>query len=131
MPWLAGRMSSRRIWAGNPDAYPVERDRLDVFTRFLDPADVEPAQVRIAELTVMMMQLVASGRGVRCLPNWALHEYSSRGYVTARRLGEKGLTARSSPPSARTCSMRHSCATSCSPPGHLLRHPRRVSAAKG
>lgn len=29
--------------------YPVERDRLDVFTRFLDPADVEPAQVRIAE----------------------------------------------------------------------------------
>lgn len=71
--------------------YPVERDRLDVFTRFLDPADVEPAQVRIAELTVMMMQLVASGRGVCCLPNWALHEYSSRGYVTARRLGEKGL----------------------------------------
>jgi len=39
----------------------------------------------------MMMQLVASGRGVCCLPNWALHEYSSRGYVTAKRLGEKGL----------------------------------------
>lgn len=39
----------------------------------------------------MMMQLVASGRGVCCLPNWALHEYSSKGYVQAKRLGEKGL----------------------------------------
>ena len=73
--------------------YPVERDRLDIFTRFLEPADVEPAQVRTSELTVMMMQLVASGRGVCGLPNWALHEYSSRGYVTAKRLGDKGLFA--------------------------------------
>lgn len=74
--------------------YPIERTRLDIFTRFLDPADVEPAQVRTSELTVMMMQLVASGRGVCCLPNWAVHEYSSRGYVTAKRLGEHGLQAR-------------------------------------
>lgn len=74
--------------------YPIERTRLDIFTRFLDPADVEPAQVRTSELTVMMMQLVASGRGVCSLPNWAVHEYSSRGYVTAKRLGEHGLQAR-------------------------------------
>lgn len=74
--------------------YPIERHRLDIFSRFLEPADIEPAQVRTSELTVMMMQLVASGRGVCCLPNWALHEYSSRGYVTAKRLGENGLQAR-------------------------------------
>lgn len=74
--------------------YPIERTRLDIFTRFLDPVDVEPAQVRTSELTVMMMQLVASGRGVCSLPNWAVHEYSSRGYVTAKRLGEHGLQAR-------------------------------------
>jgi LysR family transcriptional regulator for metE and metH len=73
--------------------YPVERERLDIFTRFLEPADVEPAQMRTAEMTMMMMQLVASGRGVCCLPNWALHEYSSRGYATAKRLGEKSLYA--------------------------------------
>lgn len=71
--------------------YPVERDRLDVFTRFLDPADIEPADVRTAELTVMIMQLVASGRGVAALPNWAVHEYLQREYVAARPLGEKGL----------------------------------------
>src|SRR5690554_961004 len=49
--------------------YPVEHDRLDIFNHFLVPADIEPAQVRTSELTVMMMQLVASGRGVCCLPN--------------------------------------------------------------
>lgn len=74
-------------------SYPVERDRLDIFSRFLDPAGVEPAQLRNAEMTIMMMQLVASGRGVSCLPNWALHEYSSRGYVRAKRLGQDGLFA--------------------------------------
>ena len=71
--------------------YPVERHRLDVFNHFLEPADVEPVSVRTAELTIMMMQLVASGRGVSCLPNWALHEYSSKGYVSTCHMGEKGL----------------------------------------
>src|SRR5690606_12619110 len=56
-------------------SYPVDRDRLDIFKNFLDPAGVEPARIRTAELTTMMVQLVASGRGVACLPNWALHEY--------------------------------------------------------
>jgi len=73
--------------------YPIERDRLDIFTRFLEPAGVEPAEVRTAELTLMMMQLVASGRGVCSLPNWALLEYSARGYVSAKKLGAKGLFA--------------------------------------
>ncbi len=71
--------------------YPVEQDRLDVFSRFLDPADVEPAEIRTAELTVMIMQLVASGRGVAALPNWAAHEYLEREYIAACPLGEKGL----------------------------------------
>lgn len=71
--------------------YPVEQDRLDVFTRFLDPAGVEPQEVRTSELTVMIMQLVASGRGVAALPNWAAYEYLQRNYIASRPLGEKGL----------------------------------------
>jgi LysR family transcriptional regulator for metE and metH len=70
--------------------YPVDRNRLDIFTRFLDPADIDPA-IRTAEMTVMMMQLVASGRGVCALPNWALSEYLERKYVTACQLGNKGV----------------------------------------
>ena len=71
--------------------YPVDRDRLDVFTRFLDPLDLEPASVRTAELTPMMVQLVASGRGIACLPNWALTEYLENKIVVANKLGESGL----------------------------------------
>ncbi|MDI5935463.1 LysR family transcriptional regulator [Halomonas kalidii] len=71
--------------------YPVEHSRLDVFTQFLDPAGVRPREVRTAELTIMMMQLVASGRGVCALPNWALTEYLERSYVSAVTLGEKGV----------------------------------------
>ena len=72
-------------------SYPVDRDRLDLFTSFLDPAGVEPKRVRHAELTTMIVQLVASGRGVACLPNWALHEYSEKDYLAVRSLGEEGV----------------------------------------
>jgi len=70
--------------------YPVERNLLDIFTHFLDPAAIEPARIRTAELTILMMQLVASHRGVCALPNWAMTEYLEREYVAARRLGAEG-----------------------------------------
>ena len=72
-------------------AYPVDRSRLDVFSRFLTPAGIEPKGVRQAELTAMMIQLVASGKGVVCLPNWALHEYLERDFVALTSLGEEGV----------------------------------------
>lgn len=71
--------------------YPVERNRLDIFTAFLDDAKVEPASVRTAELTAMMVQLVAAGRGVAALPNWALTEYTGHALLKSQRLGEKGV----------------------------------------
>lgn len=73
--------------------YPVERRRLDIFNRFLEPADVQPAGQRTAELTVMIVQLVASGRGVAALPNWVLAGYVNNDYVAARPLGAGGLWA--------------------------------------
>ena len=71
--------------------YPVDRNRLDIFTRFLDLDDIEPERVRTAELTPMMVQLVANGRGVAALPNWALTEYLERKTIDARPLGDRGL----------------------------------------
>ncbi len=71
--------------------YPVDRSRLDVFSSFLEPAGVEPGAIRTAELTTMMIQLVASGRGLVCLPNWALHEHVEKNYIVARSLGEEGI----------------------------------------
>ncbi|PIE25101.1 MAG: LysR family transcriptional regulator [Neptuniibacter caesariensis] len=71
--------------------YPVEHNRLDIFNHFLDEAGIEPAATRTAELTVMILQLVASGRGVAALPSWALHEYIQRDYIVSKPLGEKGV----------------------------------------
>jgi len=71
--------------------YPVEVERLDIFNEFLMPAGVSPAKIRHADMTLMMLQLVASGRGVAGLPNWALYEYLKKDYVVARRLGKDGL----------------------------------------
>lgn len=71
--------------------YPVERRRLDIFQYFLDPAGIEPAAVRNSELTVMMVQLVASGRGVCALPDWVLAEYVDQELICARRAGEEGI----------------------------------------
>lgn len=71
--------------------YPVERNRLDVFTLFLDPADAEPAAVRQAELTPVIAQLVASRRGVAALPNWALSEYLDQGWLHTCQLGGQGI----------------------------------------
>lgn len=71
--------------------YPVEIERLDIFNQFLIPAGVSPAKIRHADMTLMMLQLVASGRGVAGLPNWALFEYLKKDYVVARKLGQTGL----------------------------------------
>lgn len=68
--------------------YPVPHKKLDVFRRFLHPAGVEPAHLRTCELTVMMMALVAGGRGLCALPNWAADEFTRRDYVACRSLGD-------------------------------------------
>ncbi|WP_111643276.1 LysR family transcriptional regulator [Marinimicrobium alkaliphilum] len=71
--------------------YPVERARLDIFKYFLDPAGVTPAGVRTSELTLMMVQLAASGRGVCALPNWVLAEYADAAMLAVRPAGEQGI----------------------------------------
>ncbi|MDD3761171.1 MAG: LysR family transcriptional regulator [Acidithiobacillus sp.] len=71
--------------------YPVEDRRLDLFREFLHPAGVQPWRRRQAELTVIILQLVASGQGIAALPAWAVSSYGDRGYVRALPLGPRGL----------------------------------------
>jgi LysR family transcriptional regulator for metE and metH len=58
--------------------------------RVLKPAKVRPRR-RTTELTVAILQLVASRRGVAALPNWGIKNYVDYGYVIARRIGKNGL----------------------------------------
>ncbi len=72
--------------------YPVEEKRLDFFSRFLNPAGAIPRRIRHTELTMMLIQLVASGQGVAALPSWAVHQEVANGTLHSLKLGRKGLT---------------------------------------
>lgn len=69
-------------------AYPVEQKRLDIIAKFLEPSDVMPKHIRTTELTAMLIQLVASERGVAALPDWVVNEYEKKGWVVSRPLGQ-------------------------------------------
>lgn len=73
--------------------YPVPDAMLDIVRRVLAPAGIRPKR-RTTELTIVLLQLVASGRGIAALPLWAVQSYLERGYVQSRRIGREGLHAR-------------------------------------
>lgn len=70
--------------------YPVPDDMLDLLRKVLHPAGINPTR-RTSELTIAIIQLVASKRGVAALPYWAVKPYLERGYVVARKITEQGL----------------------------------------
>ncbi|MGH8246959.1 MAG: LysR substrate-binding domain-containing protein, partial [Gammaproteobacteria bacterium] len=70
--------------------YPVPEERIDLIRRVLRPAGVHPRR-RTAELTIAVLQLVASRRGLAALPNWGIKNYVDYEYVIARRIGRNGL----------------------------------------
>ena len=71
--------------------YPVATDRLDIYTQFLLPAGVLPKRHKTIETTDIMLQMVASGRGVAALPRWLVQEYASKMDVVPVRLGPHGI----------------------------------------
>ena len=90
-PLVKRRHLTPRDFAGETlITYPVPANRLDLMRRVLRPAGVEPVR-REAELTVAILQLVASRRGLAALPAWAVAPYLERGYVAARPIGAHGL----------------------------------------
>ena len=66
--------------------YPVDKHRLDIMSRLFIPANIMPRQIRTTDLTQMLIQLVASGRGIAALPDWVVNEYEQKGWVISRRL---------------------------------------------
>jgi LysR family transcriptional regulator for metE and metH len=71
--------------------YPVDIERLDVYTQFLMPAGISPRRHKGIETTDIMLQMVASGRGVAALPRWLVEEYAQRMDVLPVQLGKRGV----------------------------------------
>lgn len=89
---LAGKshLTARDFAAETLVTYPIPDDRLDIVREVLAPARIDPPR-RKTELTVAILQLVASGRGVAALPGWTVQPYLDRNYVTAKPVGKNGL----------------------------------------
>lgn len=70
---------------------PVSLERLDIYSRFLVPANCRPHHRITAETTELMLQLSAAGRGISVLPEWLLHEEGEGLPLRALRIGPHGL----------------------------------------
>lgn len=71
--------------------YPVEIERLDIYSQFLLPAGCMPRKRKVIETTDIMLQMVASGRGVAALPGWLAAEYAGKSAIASVRLGRQGI----------------------------------------
>lgn len=72
--------------------YPIPDDRIDVIREVLLPAKIEPPR-RKTELTVAILQLVASHRAIAAMPGWAVQPYLEKDYVSSRPIRKSGLFA--------------------------------------
>lgn len=72
-------------------SYPVDIERLDIYNQFLLPAGISPKRHKTIETTDIMLQMVASGRGVTALPRWLVEEYANKLPIVPVRLGPNGI----------------------------------------
>ncbi|MDO5679250.1 MAG: LysR family transcriptional regulator [Pelistega sp.] len=89
-------LAAKSIWQAEDFAdetlitYPVPDEMLDLMRKVLIPAGINPSR-RSSELTVAIIQLVSSRRGIAALPYWTVMPYLEKGYVVARQVGDTPL----------------------------------------
>ncbi|MBK1791850.1 LysR family transcriptional regulator [Persicirhabdus sediminis] len=86
-------VTARDFEMENLITYPIPEERMDIFRKVLRPAGVQPRSQRRTELTVAILQLVASRRGVSVLPRWAVATYLDSGYINEKKITSSGLTS--------------------------------------
>jgi LysR family transcriptional regulator, regulator for metE and metH len=72
--------------------FPVEAERLDVLSGFLEPAGVRPAHHKQIESVEIMLQLTALQRGVAALPDWLAQRATQTLGLKSLRLGRQGMS---------------------------------------
>jgi len=71
--------------------YPIEPQRLDIFSQFMQPAQCSPYKHKTIETTDIMLQMVASNRGVSALPAWLVEQYTHTLPLKSVKLGANGI----------------------------------------
>jgi len=72
--------------------YPVQRQRLDIWRHFLQPAGISPA-LKNVDNTLLMIQMVSARMGIAALPHWVVESFEKQGLVITKTLGD-GLWSR-------------------------------------
>ena len=72
--------------------YPVQRQRLDIWRHFLQPAGVSPA-LKSVDNTLLLIQMVSAHMGIAALPHWVVESFENQGLIVTKTLGE-GLWSR-------------------------------------
>ncbi|MGC6389216.1 HTH-type transcriptional regulator MetR [Ewingella sp. S1.OA.A_B6] len=72
--------------------YPVQRQRLDIWRYFLQPAGVSPS-LKSVDNTLLLIQMVSARMGIAALPHWVVESFERQGLVVTKTLGE-GLWSR-------------------------------------
>ncbi|WP_163932471.1 LysR substrate-binding domain-containing protein [Paraferrimonas sp. SM1919] len=83
-------VSPQQLTDSNLLTYPLPLDKVDLYKHFLAPAQVTIGQQKQCELTLMLMQRVASGDGVTALPIWSIPETHGISLASIS-LGKDGL----------------------------------------
>lgn len=89
-------LAGKEVWQAQDFAdetlisYPVPDDMLDLLRKVLLPQGVNPAR-RHSELTIAIVQLVASRRGIAALPYWSVMPYVEKNYIVTRQIGDTPL----------------------------------------
>ncbi|KHS78294.1 HTH-type transcriptional regulator MetR [Pectobacterium brasiliense] len=72
--------------------YPVQRQRLDVWRHFLQPAGISPT-LKSVDNTLLLIQMVAARMGIAALPHWVVESFERQGLIVTKSLGD-GLWSR-------------------------------------
>ncbi|MBU3825841.1 MAG: LysR family transcriptional regulator [Candidatus Oceanisphaera merdipullorum] len=72
-------------------SYPVEPERLDIYSQFLNPAKCTVKKHKTIETTEIMLKMVAAGRGVCALPGWLVDEFAKTMAIKSLRFGKQGI----------------------------------------
>lgn len=72
--------------------FPVPLERIDLLTKFLNPACVTPKHIKKTESIELMMQMTALKRGVCVLPEWLADEFIKKITIQKIQISTQGLS---------------------------------------
>ncbi|WP_348675610.1 LysR family transcriptional regulator [uncultured Abyssibacter sp.] len=71
--------------------FPVDTDRLDIYTQFLWPAGVRPRRHKRIESVDIMVQMAVHGRGLCVLPRWLAERNAGESSARLLSLGDSSI----------------------------------------